>query len=268
MCASHGTSRFAGRPLAQTQEVSLVKLPKEQYEAFAQFFEEPTRDKLRNLIEESIGETDHLDFKAEWPEFPKVAKHILAFGNSGGGAIVVGLSQTENGEIEAPGVSAFVDKADIGKRVKKYLPSGLAYTVLDFHYKTSEYEKIKGKKFQVLLVEYDPKIIPLLSLASGKDISSDTAYVRHQTESVPANHEQLEKLINARIETGYSSTAILDLKEHLEQLKVLYSMSKNNMNALASLSEQIFGNPFSEYHHFIEGLIKLKRQRIIKELEL
>lgn len=41
-----------------------MKLAKSQHELFAQFFEEPTREKLRDLVKQNIGETDYLDFKA------------------------------------------------------------------------------------------------------------------------------------------------------------------------------------------------------------
>ena len=44
-----------------------MKLAKAQHEAFADFFEQPTRDKLREVVQNNIGETDYLDFKADLP---------------------------------------------------------------------------------------------------------------------------------------------------------------------------------------------------------
>lgn len=70
-----------------------MKLVKPQHEAFAQFFEKTTCELLRELIRKSIGETNYLNFKAEWPDFVKVSKHILALANSGGGALVLSLNQ-------------------------------------------------------------------------------------------------------------------------------------------------------------------------------
>lgn len=63
-------------------------------EQFANFFEEPTRDKLKKIIQFNLGEEDYLDFKGCWPEGAKIAKHVLAFANSGGGCMVVGCRET------------------------------------------------------------------------------------------------------------------------------------------------------------------------------
>ena len=38
------------------------------HEGFARFFETPSREALRDLLKHSVGETDHIDFKAELPE--------------------------------------------------------------------------------------------------------------------------------------------------------------------------------------------------------
>ncbi len=124
-----------------------MALTKKQHEAFAKFFEAPTRTGLRDLLKGNIGETDYLDFKEDWPEWVKLAKHILAMANSGGGAIVVGVKQYEDGTVEAIGLTKLVDKSDISKKVAGYIPSTVAIEILDFSYTESEYEKIKGKSF-------------------------------------------------------------------------------------------------------------------------
>jgi predicted HTH transcriptional regulator len=247
-----------------------MKLAKPQHEAFAQFFEKPTRDRLRELIKQSIGETDYLDFKAEWPDLVKVSKHILALANSGGGALVLGLNQTDEGNIETIGLTAFTDKVDVAKTTRKYVPTNVQYEVFDFSYTDSEYPPLKGKMFQVVLVEYSEKFLPLLSLKDGNGIKANVAYVREGTESTEANHEQLEHLINLRIESGYSSTHTLDLREHLDQLQVLYKARKgNDPLRLASMvaMEGFFGNPLKEYYQFVEHMISAKESRIRKELE-
>jgi hypothetical protein len=60
------------------------------HESFAKFFEKPTRDRLRELLKNNVGELDNLDFKESFPEKEKLAKHILAIANSKGGVIIVG----------------------------------------------------------------------------------------------------------------------------------------------------------------------------------
>jgi len=247
-----------------------MKLAKPQHEAFAQFFEEPTREKLRELVKQNIGETDYLDFKADWPDLVKVSKHILALANSGGGVLVIGLNQTDAGDIETTGLAEFKDKVDIVKTTNKYVPANVGFDIFDFSYTDSEYPSIKGKNFQVVLVEYSENILPLLSLKEGNGIKSNVAYIRHGTESTEANHDQLEHLVNLRIESGYSSSHTLELKEHLDQLQVLYKSRKNKDpfgGSSLAIMENLFGNPLKEYYQFVENMISSKQLRIKKELD-
>jgi predicted HTH transcriptional regulator len=245
-------------------------LAKSQHEAFAQFFEKPTREKLRDLVKQNIGETDYLDFKAEWPDLVKVSKHILALANSGGGALIIGINQTGAGDMEPTGLPEFKDKVDIVKTTNKYVPANVNFDILDFSYKESEYQSLKGKMFQVVLVEYSKKILPLLSLKEGNGIKSNVAYIRHGTESTEANHNQLEHLLNLRVESGYSSSHTLELKDHLEQLQVLYKARKNKDpfgGSSLAIMESFFGNPLKEYYQFVENMISSKQLRIKKVLD-
>ena len=82
---------------------------KEEFEGFARFFEQPTREGLRELLKQNFGEQDYLDFKKQWTSLSKIAKHIIAFANSGGGCIVLGVEQT-NDELEAVGLDSILDK--------------------------------------------------------------------------------------------------------------------------------------------------------------
>ena len=248
-----------------------MKLSKTHHEGFARFFEQPTRESFRDLIQQGVGETDYLDFKAQWPDLNKIAKHILGIANSGGGAIVVGIKQHDDGTLEPSGLDKLTDKVEIVKAVKKYLPSSLSYDVIDFAFEDAEYTAIKGKKFQVVIVEYAEKHLPFLASKSGTDIKSNVAYIREGTESIEANHEHLEHLINLRVESGYSSSHTLDLREHLEQLKVLYQSRKETGTGVFGTSqamiEEFFGPSLSEYYGFIEEQIERKRTRIERELD-
>lgn len=244
-------------------------LSKQQHEGFAIFFEKPTREGLRDLIKNNIGETDYLDFKAEWIEFPKLAKHILAFSNSGGGAIVIGIKQNDDGTLDSIGVNDIIDKEIITKGINAYLPDDVTYDVFDFSYKESEYPDIKGKKYQVLLVEYDPRHIPLLSKKAGDGIKDNVVYVRRGTNSDEATHEELQKVINARLETGFSSKHILDLSEHLEQLRVLYrSSGGRQFTATAQFIEMLEGDKMKDYRQFIKVLIDRKKKVIEEKIKI
>lgn len=192
-------------------------------EVFAQFLEDPTREGLRDILKLNYGETDNLDFKSEWPSYSKIAKLILALANSGGGCIVFGVTESNDGVLETVGLTSLIDKADIDKGVHPYLPEQLVYAVHDFSYTESEYGPIVGKRFQVLIVRYEVSHTPFVSKKGGDGIAADTVYVRRGTSSVAASHDELQRILNNRIETGYSTSSELRLEEHLAQLKIFFS---------------------------------------------
>ncbi|WP_334191151.1 ATP-binding protein (plasmid) [Synechococcus elongatus PCC 11801] len=248
-----------------------MTIPKKQHEAFAKFFEEPTRVALRNLLKDNIGETDNLDFKEAWPESTKLAKHILAMANSGGGVIIVGIKQSDKNSLEAIGVQEIKDKSDIFKQFRSYIPSEVSLEILDFSYQDSEYEKIKNKSFQVLIVDYNPEILPLLAKKTGKEIKQNCVYIRKGTNSEEANHEELQRLINSRIETGYSSSKSLELSEHLDQLKTL-DLARPRIKSKILPAGDSFLKDFFNFHHsqdyndFVENLYHQKKRVIEREI--
>ncbi|MFC0580970.1 AlbA family DNA-binding domain-containing protein [Micrococcoides hystricis] len=191
-------------------------------EDFARFFEEPSRESFRSLLSSHVGEIEQLDFKQAWPAWIKVARHVLAFANSGGGTMIVGVAENPDGSVTPLGLENLVDKAEIQNALEQFLPQELVFEVLDFSFEESEYPAIRGKKFQALLVEDRPDHVPFLATRDGSGISDSVVYVRRGTSSIAANHRDLQRLINRRIETGHSSNPSLDLSEHLEHLKLLY----------------------------------------------
>ena len=80
----------------------------------------------------------------------------------------------------------------------------------------------------------------------------------------------MEHLINLRVESGYSSSHTLDLREHLEQLKVLYQSREETGRGVLGVSqamiEGFFGPSLNEYYDFVEEQIERKRIRIEREL--
>lgn len=132
------------------------------------------------------------------------------------------------------------------------------------------------------MVESDSKRIPYQARVDGEGVSASTIYVRRGTESIAANHDELERLINRRIESGYSSTSVLELEEHLEQLKTRYGSTtqyRTTMafpwlaSALASLSPPVTSEvnplyPKESYEEFVASLIPRKKRKIEQVLEL
>ncbi len=247
---------------------------KELREGFSQFFENPDREGLRDLLMANFGEQDNLDFKSEWSSFSKMAKHILAFANSGRGCIILGVLQKKDGALESIGLENILDKAKVGKKLDSYLPNALQYTIMDFKYDSSEYKKIIGKKFQVIFIEDTLGHIPFVAMSNGDDIRKNAIYIRRGTSSEEANYEELQKVINRRIETGYSTSSEIQLEEHLSQLKILYSnITKNRLINLGSLvisalTTENPNYPDEDFEDFIIRMIKFKKERIEKELNI
>lgn len=247
-----------------------MRIQKDQHEEFARFFSEPSRDNLRDLVKNAVGEADHLDFKEQWPDTPKLAKHVLSIANSGGGAIIIGVRQTQDGTLDACGAYSIVDKADIAFRLQKFVPKPLKYFVIDFHYASSDYAELKGKSFQVLLVEDDAKQLPFLSLSDGVDLRRNAVYVRSGTSSREADHDELQQIINRRVETGHSSQGALTLTKHVEQLRALDELRPGNDSWLTSFIEQtkseIDDRESSDFKDFIQEAYEQKKMQIWREL--
>lgn len=250
-----------------------MKLNKQQHEAFAKFFEAPTREGLRELLKQNIGETDYLDFKREWPEFTKLAKHILALANSGGGALIVGVEQAADGTVTSIGVPELLDKAKLFKGIKAYVPENVNADLFDFTFQESEYAAIKGKSFQVFIVEFDPRLIPLLATRAGDGIRDNVAYVRKGTSSEEATNADLQALISQRVDSGFSNTKTLQLSEHIQQLQVINKSRRVRggfeIGALAQYAKLLGEAGSSEdYFAFMDQLYVQKKAQIRKELGL
>lgn len=191
-------------------------------EEFARFFESPSRDKLRNLLQQRTGEYNHLDFKREWPERSELARDILGLANTGNGCIVIGISEIEDGTLDVHGLSALCDKTTIKTSVSKYLPDVVSFEIHDFEYIDSDYATLKGKKFQVLLTAFLPEVIPVLSIAEGTNVKRHHIYVRRDNATTIANHDQVQKIIDSRIRAVATPPIAEELSKHLLQLRELY----------------------------------------------
>ena len=195
-----------------------MEIPKQFHEAMACFFETPTREALRELLRTNCGERDECDFKAEWPpHLSNIARHILGIANSGGGVIVVGMAEKEDDKSLQPvGLTTILDKAKVHKGVEKFLPHSLRRNVdvLNFSYPVSDYPSLNGKNFQVLLIEDDPLHLPYVCCWNGDKIREAAIYIRRGTSTEEANYNELQEIINRRIETGYSSQGEIELQNH------------------------------------------------------
>lgn len=258
-------------------------------EEIAKFLENPSRESFREIIRNNGGEFPNLDFKESFPAFPKLAKHLLAMANSEGGCIVIGIAEKEDKSLEIRGISEIIDKSDITKGIEKYLPSFLLddITILDFAYEETEYPKLKGKTFQIVLIDSNSNHLPFIALSNGEGIRKHAIYVRKGTDSEEASYDALQKILNRRLETGYSSKNELDLLNHIEQLKILYnqinknfvrykknafgleSIAKTISSFMSQTIEEVKENPKypkEDFEDFVVRMIEKKKEKI--EIEI
>jgi predicted HTH transcriptional regulator len=218
----------------------VAKKNKKWTEEFAQFFEIPSREGLRNILRDHLGESNNYDFKKEWPSYSKVSRHILGLANFGGGCMILGVEEKEDKTFVPVGLDNFIDKTDIHKGIQKFIPTQLKYEVLNFSYENSEYPKIIGRKFQVLIVEDSPEYIPFVAKSNGDGIRKNAIYIRDGASSEEINYEKLQQIINRRLETEHSSQSEFDLDKHIAELKVLYNYIPRHI---------VFYDP--DYHGYI-----------------
>ncbi|MEA5549917.1 ATP-binding protein [Anabaena cylindrica UHCC 0172] len=192
-------------------------------EAFAVFFENPSRESLRKLLIDHTGEHDDLDFKSALITPPILAKHIIAMANKAGGVIVFGVKETENGKFESVGIG-LNDKTHFLRDINAYVPDKLSYEVIDFNFNEIEYTEIKGKSFRVVIIEYSPEYIPFLSKKDGEGIKKNLIYIRKNASSDMAEYNDLQDIFNRRLETSFSSAREISLTEHFKELKEIYSL--------------------------------------------
>ena len=218
-------------------------------ETFARFFESPSREGLRDLLRDHLGETPAFDFKEIWPSNSKLSRHVLGLANYGGGCLIVGVQENDDKSFTPVGLDDLSDKTGIQKGIEKFLPIQLEYEIIDFSYQESEYTKIEGRKYQVLLVEDSPKHLPFLAMADGDGIRRNANYYRHATNTEEINYGEFQNILNRRIETEFSTKPEFDLQKHLDQLKVLY----RNIRPLIKYyhyeetEEDIYQQEFSNY---------------------
>lgn len=263
---------------------------------YDEFLTNPNRDTFTDFIESNIGEFDNLDFKSQWIVKSKLVKLIISMANSGGGIIVFGIEELEDGSFSPLGLSKIMDEAAINDMVTDYISTNLHFRVLNFNYENSEYIKMVGKMFQVLVVENNPQYTPYFALRSTAGLEKNDIYVRRGTKCEKASKEELEAILEMRLEATYKKTSDLELEEHLEQLNLLYSQLPKKINVLIRKGEPStiqktiqaisfsFGNllssgdeyeeidnpsyPTESYEDFVLRMIKQKKIKVEKVLDL
>lgn len=250
-----------------------MSLSKEMHDGFAKFFEAPSRDTLRDLLKYGSGEADRFDFKEEWPDKPKIAKHVLALANFGGGALIIGVNDSLDLVSSGLPPGKKVDKTDISKQISSYLPPSLKYDIFDFDYPSdSEYSKIRNKSFQVLLVVSSSEDLPYLCIKAGDGIKANVVYTRARKESAEADHHQVQEIFERRLASRANIVENARFQNDLDQLRILYKeMEKFSQDQYSQLFRvaSFLGStrkskhfPAESHDSFIATLIARKKSKL------
>ncbi|WP_242956669.1 hypothetical protein [Tyzzerella sp. An114] len=95
---------------------------------------------------------------------------MLAIVNSGGDIIIFGIHENENKTFTFPGIEKIKDKAIVYNEIKKLVSSDLKYDIYDFVYESSEYDKLNNHKYQMIVIENNPKFLLFLSKKDSNDL--------------------------------------------------------------------------------------------------
>jgi hypothetical protein len=157
--------------------------------------------------------------------------------------------------------------------IKGFLPEPLLAEVeiADFKYEASEYPALVGKTFQVVFVHPRPEKIPFIARKNGTGLRAGAIYIRREGMSEEASYEEVDRVIRERLAAAPQTAAAQGLKEHLEELKVLYSeiprhlpgtISLVGILGLTSFFPENKNYPSEEYHEFVGRLLDKKKTLI------
>lgn len=228
-----------------------------------EFFKDPNREKLRQILRGYDSEYDNLDFKQEWIADSKLAKHILAMGNSGGGVIVFGVEEVD-GSPQISGLSEIKDTADLD--LSRYLPDFQEelHVTETFEYESSDWEELEGEQFQVVFINDIPSITPLVSISDGDGIRESAIYVRDAAESTEAKTSDIDNIVQRRIQEQIKAESG-NTHSELQELRALYSHKEEKLSHfMRSISP---GSP-NEFQRFIDDCIERKEDRIEENLNI
>ena len=218
-----------------------------------------------------------MDFKEQWIDRQKIAEIILGIANSGGGALIFGVKENDDGTLSAVGLNQLEDKEKENSKIQKFLTDILDFQIYDFDFNGENYSKVNGKLFQILCISSKEIELPYVWKKDSNGAEVGCIFYRRGTKTIKANMQEIQNMIDKRIEATYMEESNLQLEEHLKQLKTLYNnlvpykYSLNGIfqgiNSLASIGGARIagvknpGYPGESYEDFVNRMIEQKRKK-------
>lgn len=247
------------------------------------FLQNPTRENFIKIVFKGSGELSNLDYKENWVKEQKIAEIIIGMANIGGGAIIIGVKENDDKTFEAVGLEKLEDQANIHSKIDNFLPNEVKYDVFNYDFRDESYNKIKGKLFQLLIINSDDKELPYVWKKNTDIAEEGCIFYRRGTKTVKANMQEIKEMTDKRIKAILLEESKLQLEEHLNQLKILYKNIRfqNNSILFSSMFKNIqnFGNsarvngenllyPDESYEEFVTDMILKKKKKIERILDL
>lgn len=249
-----------------------------------QLLQNPTRENFIKVVFKGLGELDNLEYKREWISEQKLSEIILGIANSGGGAIIIGVYENDNGTYDPSGIDKLEDSEKKRSKLDKFLPVNIQYSILSFDFTDESYSKIKGKLFQIIIINSDKKELPYVWKKNTNEAEEGCIFYRRGTKTVKANMQEIKEMINKRLEAEQNGKSNLELEESLKQLQTLYNFieptttSSSYFSALMKNTAWIgisklyeSKNPYypkENYDKFIANMIEKKKLQIEQILKL
>lgn len=240
---------------------------------------------LKELIEQTYGESNFLDFKEKFIKEDHIAQLILAMANSGGGTIIFGIND-DNVPVGLPKEEEKIDQTDLERKINNYLPDEIKYTMYPIKYEEKEeFQDFSGKIFYVLYIPKQNRYIPFLAKKQGEKLKTNIVYIRKNTSVEAASNNDLEAIFKLRLIEQYKDLSNMKLDEHISQLRILYGSLEKQISSGNSWSEAIsvlqkslapFSNttienpnyPEEDFEDFINKMIEKKKRKIEIVLEV
>ena len=89
---------------------------------------------------------------------------------------------------------------------------------MNFFYDHDVYTHLKGKKFQMITIDVEDEKIPIICECESKLFKKGDIFIRRGTNTEKVNYEELQMLINHRVEAGKAQITNEGVKEQLQQL--------------------------------------------------
>jgi hypothetical protein len=109
-------------------------------------------------------------------------------------------------------------------------------------------------------------------LRDGDGLKSTVIYIRRDGQTAEATHDEIQSIINKRIETRDSTSNEINLKRHLEQLRALYgeiprrlapAFATGTLAAFLGTEPNVNGETYEE---FVNRMIDLKKAIIARAI--